>query len=530
MIIIRKTFELGENQLFDAALNMKKCQLRSVTNLLKDQLDLYLREIGDDIMDELLSIKYNISYSFQTGNYESDYQINEEIKQWSREHPMVEFTIWNQSKNRLDTAFFNGEEINILEDLSSYLIKLGVYELYYVEQTEQLIIFKMNQAKLDEMIPEKMLFRLSILKEFGLEYSFVQLPITIAEDSTYFGQVISSYNNNQDELYIDLLYGDGQYHIKEMKEDLMETGEYSGLVNFNGPNGPDDYLLHAQLYDTLSWAIFTTIPTSKLMDGAIQSVQDYERSMKLGLAITVGVAVTTVIVSFISGGLLIRYYKSKEVEVERQRTRMTLDHNAMIFSKYEQINQISHDIKNHLICIKGLIESDSSHSAIDYIDSVYEDLGQLSQTVITGSRLFDVILNEKIVKMNQGNVSFNYDIEKVSLDFIEDKDLATILMNLLDNAIESCERSEKKVIDFQLYMFNESYIVLKVVNSCDESPISEKGRLISRKLDDGTHGYGVRNVEHAVKRYDGMSMWEYNINSCEFQFVIMIPQPIEDGA
>ena len=400
--------------------------------------------------------------------------------------------------------------------------------MYHVEQTGQIIMFKVNQAKHDETLPEKMLSRLSILKEFDLGYSFVQIPRTTTEDSTYFGQLILNIDDHQLELYTDLVSEDGQYIVKEMKESLIATGEYFGLASFDGSEGTDNYLVHAQLYDTLSWVILTAIPTNKLMDGAIQSVQDYEKSMEFRLAVTVGIAVMTVIVSFDSGGLLIRYYKSKEVEVERQRTRMILDHNAMIFSKYERINQISHDIKNHLICIKGLIKSDSNDSAIDYIDSVYEDLGQLSQIVITGSRLFDVILNEKIVKMKQSDVLFKYDIEKVSLDFIEDKDLATILMNLLDNAIESCERSEKKVIDFQLYTFNESYLVLKVVNSCDESPISVKGRLLSRKLNDGTHGYGVRNVERAVKRYDGMSMWEYNIDSREFQFVITMPQPIKD--
>ena len=63
----------------------------------------------------------------------------------------------------------------------------------------------------------------------------------------------------------------------------------------------------------------------------------------------------------------------------------------MLF-KQEQINQIAHDIKNHLISIKGLISADDSHPAIKYIDSVYEDLNHLSQTIITGHRLFDIIL------------------------------------------------------------------------------------------------------------------------------------------
>ena len=61
--------------------------------------------------------------------------------------------------------------------------------------------------------------------------------------------------------------------------------------------------------------------------------------------------------------------------VSRHNKLMLLNRNRLIDA---------HDIKNHLISIKGLILADDSHHAIEYIDSVYEDLNHLSQTIITG--------------------------------------------------------------------------------------------------------------------------------------------------
>ena len=125
--------------------------------------------------------------------------------------------------------------------------------------------------------------------------------------------------------------------------------------------------------------------------------------------------------------------------------------------------------------------------------------------------------------MKKENVTFKRQFETASLEFIEDKDLVIILTNLLDNAIESSMKSEKKSIEFSLYILNGSYVVLKVINSCDEAPLVRKGQLITKKDNQEIHGYGVKNIQRVVKRYNGMTMWEYSEIDKQFKFLITIP-------
>ena len=99
------------------------------------------------------------------------------------------------------------------------------------------------------------------------------------------------------------------------------------------------------------------------------------------------------------------------------------------------------------------------------------------------------------------------------------------ITNLLDNAIESCERSDEKFINFQIYTFNDSYLIVKVINSCTKEPLVDKKRLISQKRDLDVHGYGIKNMERVAKCYDGMPMWEYDSDTFQFQFIITIPLP-----
>ena len=99
------------------------------------------------------------------------------------------------------------------------------------------------------------------------------------------------------------------------------------------------------------------------------------------------------------------------------------------------------------------------------------------------------------------------------------------ITNLLDNAIKICERSDEKFVDLQMYTFNGSYLVLKVINSCTKESLVEKKRLISRKKDSDCHGYGIKNMERVAKCYDEMPMWEYDSDTFQFQFIITIPLP-----
>lgn len=68
--------------------------------------------------------------------------------------------------------------------------------------------------------------------------------------------------------------------------------------------------------------------------------------------------------------------------------------------------------------------------------------------------------------------------------------------------------------------FNQTYVIIKVVNSCDVAPIISKGKLKSTKIQKGQHGYGVENIKRAVAKYNGSTYFDYD--ECRHQFVFSI--------
>ena len=85
------------------------------------------------------------------------------------------------------------------------------------------------------------------------------------------------------------------------------------------------------------------------------------------------------------------------------------------------------------------------------------------------------------------------------------KKRCTIISNLLNNAIEACEKiqEDKRIIEFEIAGYN-SQIFISVRNSYDmESIINQKQKFITTKEDKLNHGIGLENVRRTVKKYDG---------------------------
>lgn len=518
--------ELEARRLFHSAINLKISQIKSLSEVLEGQLSSYYMEIEDIIFKQMKIVKNHIDSDVQrTGNLTKE-DVSKFIQSYSFNYPNLEFTVWNQDENRLDIAYLEGVEIDGFQDLDQYLTTSGVYQMYYIEKTNQLVVITLQKSKHNVLLTEAILNKVNLLQQFETRFGVIQLAVDYDTTDYYFGQLITGEESIKSQ-YLDLNSmsdGDREF-INDLREHLVQEGEYTNTLKITEDEKEEQYLVHASLCQNIPWVILTITPMKQLMGISIETVRDYDQWIGIQLAVALGIVIVIIIVAFLSGGLLILYYKSKEVKVEQERVQMIGEHNEIILSKYERINEIAHDIKNHLISIKGLINSSSEHPAIQYIDSVYRDLGELSQTVITGNHLFDVILNEKILKMKKVNIIFEREFETVPLEFIEDKDLVVILTNLLDNAIESSVKSEKKMIKFSLYTFNCSYIVLKVINSCDEPPLVHRGQLVSRKEIREIHGYGVKNIQRVVKRYNGMTMWEYSEMDQQFQFLITLPIP-----
>ena len=154
----------------------------------------------------------------------------------------------------------------------------------------------------------------------------------------------------------------------------------------------------------------------------------------------------------------------------------------------------------------------------EYVRGLGEHLTLEHDYISTNHVIVDAILNAKYHEMISKNILFVFHINDLSKIGIEDEDLVVILSNLLNNAIEACEKcSGKKII--KMKFIKEKQIVLSVKNTYDTSQAPPRKTSGDKALEE--HGYGIRNIIEAVNKYHGV--YSIRTGKEEFYFSIMIP-------
>ncbi len=107
---------------------------------------------------------------------------------------------------------------------------------------------------------------------------------------------------------------------------------------------------------------------------------------------------------------------------------------------YGSICKVRHEMKNHMANIKGLTEAGEYGEIEEYVRRMDETMQELEYKYVTGNAVTDVIINDKCRRAEKAGIRFDADFRYGGE--IPVFDMGIILNNLLDNAIEACEKLE----------------------------------------------------------------------------------------
>ena len=128
-------------------------------------------------------------------------------------------------------------------------------------------------------------------------------------------------------------------------------------------------------------------------------------------------------------------------------------------------------------------------------------LTPLLKTKYCDNVILNIILNDKKEYCERNGIVLEFSADGIQLDFMDAIDITTIYGNLLDNAVEACEKAEEKKVVLRIYPFH-GFIFTHLSNSFAEKLQKDRrGKLISQK--GRGHGIGLENVETAIKKYNG---------------------------
>ncbi len=234
--------------------------------------------------------------------------------------------------------------------------------------------------------------------------------------------------------------------------------------------------------------------------------------------------ITNIILIFIVANSMKSEKEKAKLELVNEKLDMQYKYYLMVKESQEKMKQVYHDMNNHMENIRSL--KNSSEDVNEYINNIEDEVKNNKNIYNTGNALLDIILYEKSKECIKNNIDFNVGIDFSKCEFIDMIDISSIFSNLIDNAIEACNKIDDNNIEKYITIkgtFIKSYYVVRCENSKINKVIIKNNKILTSKKDKFLHGIGVDSIKSSIKKYNG----ELKIKNSEFKFITSIHIPFK---
>ncbi|MDY6351419.1 MAG: GHKL domain-containing protein [Lachnospiraceae bacterium] len=184
-----------------------------------------------------------------------------------------------------------------------------------------------------------------------------------------------------------------------------------------------------------------------------------------------------------------------------------------------QIREYRHDFKNHLSMIDSLVKNGQYDKAGEYIHDLYDGISKTAPSYDTGNFITDALLSAKADYGKASNIQISFD-GVVPKNNVSDTDMVILFSNLLDNAIEACEKLDgmKTIIVTSLY--RNGIWNLSITNPYSGAVRIEDDQIETTKENKELHGFGIRDIKSVARKYGGKVHLTFDDRS--FTVIVMI--------
>ncbi len=211
-------------------------------------------------------------------------------------------------------------------------------------------------------------------------------------------------------------------------------------------------------------------------------------------------------------------YKSKMIasaEIIKEQEK----HCRAIHDHYSDIAKFRHDQKNMNIGILNEIKNGNLDAAVAHLQ---ESISILSVSNIRSEGIIHSVVAIKMNEAEKYGIELNFEYKDLKKIKISDIDIAVLLGNALDNAIEATERIQdhreiKKEINLLVTVQNNNLIIY-IKNPVAESIDTKKLR--SGKKNSEYHGFGTISMKQIVENLRGDIIFSCDAGFFEVNIVI----------
>lgn len=255
-------------------------------------------------------------------------------------------------------------------------------------------------------------------------------------------------------------------------------------------------------------AIFTMIITTDVSHYTLYPGNEFSLIPPLWILLTFATytILLKMVVDVSQNAQLLENLHLSETQIAAQQKQMEL-----LQRNIQETSRFRHDMRHHFLAIEGYINDGEPEGLRAYIRQAMLLLPAQTVRFYCSSVAVNSLLCYYEEQTESGGIPLSLDISLEHTPPISDTELCIILGNLLENAIEACNRmkSSERFIKVKMSMASTSILVIQISNSYEgvvrQAP---DGTFLSSKVKD-RKGIGLASVLSTTDKYNGIARIEY---------------------
>ena len=235
------------------------------------------------------------------------------------------------------------------------------------------------------------------------------------------------------------------------------------------------------------------------------------------LMLCVGVAVSRELAAGYRESAVLR---ERQSNIERL-AEMQRENHELLMKQAEETKTIRHDLRHHFMMIEGLLENHEYDRLGAYLNEMRPSAHDSEPLSIVRNVVVDVIVRNYERMARRDGIEFNARLEVGQEIAVSDADLAAILSNLLENAIESCKRQAEGTRFISLGMTQTgTTLMIRMENSA--AGIKKQGADFLSSKAEGRKGYGLKSAAAIAGRCGGGAEYTWDEKAGVFISTVML--------
>ena len=184
----------------------------------------------------------------------------------------------------------------------------------------------------------------------------------------------------------------------------------------------------------------------------------------------------------------------------------------------EAIRVERHDLRHRLQTVAGLVEQGRGQEALDFIGAAQRRLDEVQPVQWCRPPVLDAVFSSYFDQARRKGIRVEADIQLSGPLPVEEGELAIVLANALENAINACAQAPRGERVLSCRVICHPRLMFQIRNSCVGTVrFDERGQPLS---DRAGHGFGTRSIAAFCRKYGAVCQYEQREGQFSLQVVL----------